>query len=517
MNPGSPGDSKSQEKIRCTSFNPPAPKLRWLLFSALSIVCAILIFGIATHGKGLAIYSDSISYLRLSRRLFAHYDTAIGTTLWPPFYPLFLASARLLGVDPLTGAYPLQFFLFAVMGGLLPFLFYRSGAIRCAPLAFSGVIICLCLFLKNAGELMSDLLFCNLVLLFFILIHRFIRRPSPGLLLALAILANAACAARYIGIALIAWGGLVILFTMLLLKKTLSPSLAWVGSFALLSSLFLIVWILRNHHLDGTFFGPREPSDYTLAPLARDTWLSFIYPFTAGFTPSKKLLGLNLLVLSAIFAVALWVLKGRAGGRQDASHQAAKVTGLMALTWSITYIAFLCHSAWTVRFDEIMPRFLLPIYVFEIFLVILAADRLFAKGFRITTAFIMVYLVSSVLVPAENVYLAPARNYRSNAFFDTVKAFAFPPDALLFSNDFNQLYFYTGLDNRGSLVKPEDTHFNPKFSLRNFPEAQNVYLIWMEPGKDYYITPSDPRLSPRLQMVKKIPGGTIFKVLPRQH
>ena len=214
-----------------------------------------------THGP--ALHWDSVNYLGVARNLLAGngFFDFDGTfyELWPPLYPAVLAAATLGFLDPLTVAGPLNALLF----GLTVFVFGWFLARRLAS-PFLRVLAPLALTLSlPLGEMswwaLSETLFILLTTLALVHADEFLARGRTSSLLWTAAFTALAWQAKYLGIALAAVVGLLILCAR---GGPLLRRIERAGVFALVAGTPMALWLLRNLVVFDTAIANRETVAY---------------------------------------------------------------------------------------------------------------------------------------------------------------------------------------------------------------------------------------------------------------
>ena len=236
-----------------------------LLLVLLAIVGAVSVLLSTRYGAVLAW--DAYDYIAAARNLIrgAGYTTYLGDpmVLWPPLYPALLAIVgAILGSDPFLQANivnALIFGLIVYLGGLLTFRHLSSFPV----LAFVGTLTVLFSISLFAVSLVAwtEPLFIVFVLLSIIFVESYLSKNDTTSLILLSSSVALSCLTRYVGVSLILWGALIIIVFR---RDGLKGRMAHLSLFILISALPLGIWLIRNYAISSTFFGPREPSGYTL-------------------------------------------------------------------------------------------------------------------------------------------------------------------------------------------------------------------------------------------------------------
>jgi len=226
---------------------------------ALFALAGIGMVMIATSKYGAGVSSDAARNLSTADNLLAGrgFVDLVGAplVLWPPLYPLLLAGMSLL---TRVATFEIAWYLNAILYGLNIWLagswFYN--VFRGSP--FYAVAASLALVLSRSmlrihANVASEPLFETFILIFFLSTTRYLEDGSRRELWVMCLAAGLGALQRYLGVALLAAAGIVILWRErrgLTLRGAL-PLLA--------SSAPLAAWLaLHNLPVSGALFGPRE-------------------------------------------------------------------------------------------------------------------------------------------------------------------------------------------------------------------------------------------------------------------
>ena len=362
---GSPGAGLAGGRRRRSGFLPGGTTLFLVGVSALG--AALVLARGAPHGP--VLHWDSINYLAVARNLlagegFLNFD---GTPLirWPPLYPLLLAAAGFGVLDPLRVAGPLN----AAIFGLTVFV---AGRHLCRRLesGFLAVWAPLVLAVSPAlGDLawwaLSGTLFVLLTTLALVQADDYLGNRRASSLLGAAAFTALAWQTRYLGIALAAAVGLLLLFFPgAPFRRRLRPA----ALFGLVAGTPMALWLLRNRLVSGSVVGDRDV--YFAAGEILGDLAGFLAGW-AGFDPAVWPLAAAALLLPAGAAL----LRGRASARPPRfSWRPATVFGLFAGLY--LGVLLLATMAGATLFG-IEGRYLAPVYIPLLVVGAVACDRLF--------------------------------------------------------------------------------------------------------------------------------------------
>ena len=380
-----------------------------LFLAVLAALGASLVLArMVNYGPGL-VGADSLHYVTTAQSLLAGkgFINGMGSlyTLWPPLYPLALAAAALLtGFDPLDVAGPLN----AAIFGLTVFIQGRWLRRRLESRFLAAWAACvLALSILPLGDAaawaLSEPLFMLLAMLALIEAEKYLSEGKRRSLAAAAAYGALACQARYIGVAVPFFTGLLLLCRAGggCKQRTQDAAVVWLAA-----GLPAALWMLRNYLLVGFFGGFRHPHDYPLPEVLRDIgailwrWLSFellmiglqppellslpprprydyLKQSTGGLQP-PELFSLDGGVWAAALAAAGWVLLRFPWKKQTlAAWRPLWIFGGFALIYLALFAAFtvLGHSDGLLR-----PRYVAPAYIPLLFAAAFALDRLGRAG-----------------------------------------------------------------------------------------------------------------------------------------
>ena len=257
-------------------------KKRFSLFPAVAgaLGAGLVLARQITWGVGLG--PDGINYAAIARNLlagegFTDFDGGV-STLWPPLWPLLLAAAGLGILDPIRVAGPLNAALFAltvfVLGRYLERRLESRFVARWATLAFA-LSAPLAEVSRQAMSEPAFLLFTTLAL---VAADRFFEHGVDGgaggnrgrsLLLRAAGWSALAWLTRYLGVALVASVGLL----LLLRRRGTAPArtrCADAGLYTAVAAAPMALWLFRNLRATGSPTGHTRAVEYSGTGLLAD-------------------------------------------------------------------------------------------------------------------------------------------------------------------------------------------------------------------------------------------------------
>ena len=429
--------------------------------SALAVLIANL--------SGIATGDDGVGYRAMADSLVAGngygYFLEDPVTVWPPIWPgLMAAVSRLTPLNALGAAIVLNAavsFGVVIAGNRL-----LRTVVSNARLVLLGTLV-FALGPSTVGlghVLMTDMAFALVVMTWMLVLIAFRRTGSWSMLLIAALLAWTGFGLRYVGLVLIAFGGLWLLLDH---RRSFVERIRNGVAYGIVAAVVPLAWMLRNRSIDGTFTGERNPSARGFVDNCFDvaaTLGRFLLPgFGNGFT--KIWAGIGIVALG-ITVVATWkVLQRRPDGtaRGDGPATVARrlwvaagtPLGLLLLVPTL-YMAYMLYVRTTTALNQLDLRLLYPAYFPLLILALALVDRARrlddtddARWWRLgwgaahvwAVANVAAGVVAMVAFAAGHPYFAG--NYESDTF-EEVRANpaldALPEDCRVYSNLPNGLY-----------------------------------------------------------------------------
>ena len=357
---------------------PRLPRLQGstLLLGALAAAGTALVL-LRGANQGVGLHTDSVLFMSVAKNLLAGqgFSQLAGVlhggqmVHWPPLYPMLLAAAGWVAGDPLAAAGPTNAAIFG-MTALISGWWLRKR-LRCHLLALWG---CLAVVLsiplaRDASWALSEPLFILLTTLALINIEGFLQEGRRSSWLWAAFYAALACLTKYLGVALVAAGTLLLLFQH---GASWPAKLKRTAGFVLIALVPLALWLLRNLSISGQFTGPRNGIHYSLPDILQGmahsllVWMHLDL-FQRSLPPAAAAVLVGALWLALAFAVAYCMVKAPRAWRSLC------VFGVFALT----YLAALASAmAAGTTWGGFQPRFLSPAYLPMLFVAVVTADKL---------------------------------------------------------------------------------------------------------------------------------------------
>src|SRR5688572_3549070 len=230
----------------------------WLFLSTLAVI-AIVLGGIATSKYGAGVSSDSTKYLSVAQNLLAGnglYDhRGLPLLSWPPLYSILLAGlSPLTGGDVFVAGWYFNVFLLGLNLFLSGVIFYQVFPDRPLYAYLASIFVFLSLSsLRMHATLSSDPFYLTLTLGFLIAVDGYIKKRSYRAFAWMVLFSVLAPIHRYVGLAITATAGIVILIQN---RRSLRTFLRDGFILGILSILPITWWLLvHNVMTHGSLWG----------------------------------------------------------------------------------------------------------------------------------------------------------------------------------------------------------------------------------------------------------------------
>lgn len=521
----------------------PSPRALWLSLAGMALL-AVLLGAVATGPYGPGVAGDGIAYLSVAENLrhglgFLKHN-GLPLVEWPPLTPLLLAAgAALTGADVLQVG---RWLNLLSLGGIV----FLGGALvyaslperRLWALVAGLVLLTSTSWLRVAANISSDPLFMVLVLGFLLASWRYLKRPGPGILLAMGLLAGLAAVQRYAGIALGATGALLILWTWRRSGRCGAPRrlAGELVLFGLLAAGPLLAWVLgHNLPATGTLSGVRPLERVQPLENLLDTYtkmMSWFLPYAlTDRAPSILFVGFGLGFLLGFNGIKAW----RRFGRRwlGAAH-------LPQLVFASLYLGLLVVSVLTqdVRF-RISDRYQAVLLPSVLVLLFTTLEELVLKGLpearlRLVCGVLTLLFGLWLVYPAYGTakYVLQARElgeYTYNQYTTRqqqeaditafLQAYPFEENAVLYANYTPAGWLATRRTTLNAPANDYPLHPEREHLLANFsgwPAQEPAYLLWFLPNEfDSYYPPEMLAEVARLEQIFKAKDGEVYRVYPK--
>ena len=359
-------------------------------FTLLLLALALLSAGLAlarTATYGVGLEWDPINYIGVARNLLAGHGfvNVIGDndpyTTYAPLYPMALAAAGFGLFDPYAVAAPLNAALLAltvlVMGQYFrrrlksPFLLVWASA----AVALSIPLIWAASFALSAS------LFILLTSLALIQCDKYLEKGQTSALILTAIFSALAWQTRYVGVAVPAAIGLMLLFQP---GATMMQKAQRVSAYSLIAAAPMSLWLLYNYLRIGELIGNRRPVEYSWPEIWRDIinianqgWEQIGFPLLERISAASGLDWIAFLIPALAATILLPLLYIYIAGIWRSRHQAERRSIIIFSAFTLLYLIIIIAGAVLGNTEfGIQARYLFPLYI-----PLLAAAALFMDTF----------------------------------------------------------------------------------------------------------------------------------------
>lgn len=358
-------------------------------FTLLLIALALLSAGLslartATYGVGLEW--DPINYIGVARNLLAGHGfvNVIGHndpyTTYAPLYPMALAAAGFGLFDPYAVAAPLNAALLALTV-LAMGQYFRRRLKSPFLLVWASAAVALSIPLIWAASFaLSASLFILLTSLALIQCDKYLEKGQTSALILTAIFSALAWQTRYVGVAVPAAIGLILLFQP---GATMMQKAQRVSAYSLIAAAPMSIWLLYNYLRIGELIGNRRPVEYSWPEIWRDVtnisnqgWEQIGFPLLERISAAG--LGWIVFLIAALAATMLLpLLYIYIAGLWHSRHQSEWRSIIIFSAFTLLYLIIIIAGAVLGNTEfGIQARYLFPLY-----LPLLAAAALFMDSF----------------------------------------------------------------------------------------------------------------------------------------
>ena len=509
---------------------------------------ALLAGAAALYGTrlGIGLSNDSVNYLRAARGLLdghglivmqaIHFDGPVPMTHWPPLYPLLLAGAGALGLDPEAFARGWNALLFSANVLLIGGLARRHGASAAGALFVAGLFVANLEVLRIHQMAWTEPTYFFTTFLALGLLARHLEMPSRAALWGAGACAALALLTRYIGIAVVAAGGLGLL---LLSRERLALRVRDAIQFGVVPGSALALWWLRNRMLpDEASYEHVSTSLPAWRPLLEQitrTLAGWLWPFPTGL--AARLPGSDAVLIAAVIlgaGVALTLLtRGalRPGNTPGGESQRDSRPALRFALYALCHLAFLYGTVFALFPIWIPdPRHLSPAVVALLVALACIAPRLTSRAaeprhfaLALGVALAALLLSHSVRATREQTHWArTGLGFREARFAgsDLIElARELPPGTPVFSNTLAVAALARMPDARWlpARSRPQHPEPNPRFAEqmgvleRELRERHGVIIVFARDG-DVFPNAAQLEQALPLRLLLAVPEGRAYSI-----
>jgi hypothetical protein len=507
----------------------------WAYLILLGLAGAWIVLA-ATSVYGAGVSSDSVFYLSSadSFAMGAGFFDFKGDPLtdFPPLYSLILGVLKWAsGVTPFVWG---RFINAASIAALI----VSTGLllIRCFPgrrlWFYLGTLITL-LFLPLytlAANIGSDILYILFSVWFCLAAGYFLETRSALWLAALALLAASCAMLRWIGLAFVVTGAMIILLAY---RDQLKKGLLYATLFAMLTSLPLALWLgARNYLLYGTL--GRAGVDLGLVDIVANLNLS-LYHILKWTSPNPALYCLPLLVLLVLVVI---IFNRKADWLRWMRRLFSNPILPVVLLTAVYFVAVHLTGYTGDHLQPFDDRYQAPLYFCILVILFSILDELVFShlaGRASQLAMLLFILVvglwgvDRLSALAQFMRISQAQGVVEYNDYNTKKMQRSPvivyllnnppdPGAVLFSNEPEALYFYLRRPVEMSPTDPDSLYpvAEKLTSLYpHWPPQGKAYLVWLKPSeKRHYYPPEALVQLARLEKLYKQWDGEVYLLSP---
>ena len=499
---------------------------------AMSLAGAWFLF-ISTRW-GIGLYPDSFVYVGAARSIlesdgFRFLDD-VGQfspiIQYPPLYSYSIAVFALMGMDALEGARWISILFFAANAVLMSNIAYRCTASHGAALIAAFFALTAFPLVYIHSQAVTEPMFIFLIFLACSVLARYLQQPRLWLLCAGSLIIGLSCLVRYVGVAFVLTGAMMVLcFGSTSWKQRLAHTVL----FSVLASLPFIGWVGRNlwsasDAVNRTFgFHPPALSDMMHATDTIGYWF-----FPSEIVDTMPWISRSGLLLVFIFFCWLVVKVGFPRSRYLQMVSACPVgyLGFLLISWSVNdQLLYLDTRTLALPFLAVM------ILVVSIITEWFRAARPATKSWRWFALDCVLIFISLMQMINGVVWLRHSYDdgigfaidrWRNSELLNLVKNGQAPN--LIFSNVPDFIYTLTG--KRAALIPrkvtpdkslknsvPNQHYAADLASMREELEKGQGVLIYFDDAEDrLWYLPSKTELEARLplQVLKTASDGTIY-------
>jgi len=511
------------------------------LYLALISLLGILFVFIVTFRYGPGLATDGARYLSTAESLingngFTEY-LGVPLTQFPPVYSIIIAA---IGLVTRADVFVIAQYLNILTFGLTIWLsgkFFR----KLFPESFlytyigSAIFVTSLSLLRMASNVLSDLMFLTVTIVFLMLTTDFIENPSRKNLITLGLLCAVSPLLRYAGLAYILTVSAIIL---IIRRKEFFKGIVQAGIFGLLTSLPVLLWVYFHNYLQtGILFGSRlPPNPQGNLQVTIEKVVHWLIPYSVTDRIPEWLIILFVLI---IFATGNRLVGWKNWGRQITS--AKFLPSLIFIIFYVNVLVFnvsysevrwpymdrihiiMLPSLMAIGFmtiRELLPFYLRQIPVIRLYMAVII---LFILWLPYPANNIQKYLRNSLQDGESSEYnIYNTRALNESGVWEFVESLDISEGNKVYSNYEPLAWLYarhTILKLPQGPVKPKAP--DPEEVLKSYPDWPGVdgagYVIWMkELGfKEYVLSPEQLTSKADFELLFSSKQGDVYRITPK--
>ena len=502
--------------------------------SALGMI-AILLGAVATSKYGAGVASDSTKYLSVAQNLLEGkglYDHKGAPLLsWPPLYPIILAGlSGLSGLDVFVVGWYLNVFLLGLNVFLSGVIFYRVFPDQPLYAYLASLFVLLSISaLRIHATISSDPFYLTLTLAFLIAVDGYIKQRSYRAFAWMLVLSVLAPLLRYVGLAITATAGIVILIENRNALRVFLRDGFILGS---LSVLPIAWWLIVHNVMTYNSLWGLSSQPVEVGENISMAFTKMLHWFVPYFTLLMPILMRPWIPLVALALILFWI------NRTHAEHGRAWVESFKSpsvyptiIYAAVYFIALALTVVSQDHRDLFSDRYYVILLVPTAILIFLTVDKLVLPHLNLSlrqAALLLPFVFWSVYpVYSIGEYLVEARqqgepsggnmfNNRTYREMPVVtrmlKIQAEQPQELFYSNYVDAVWFYTRQP--VSLLPFVDDDAPTTYA--GWPHDKPGYIIWFEPNEyKHYLAPEKIAEFAKVKLIFEGKGGKIYYVQAR--
>ncbi|HBG26853.1 MAG: hypothetical protein A2Y10_07695 [Planctomycetes bacterium GWF2_41_51] len=513
-----------------------------ILISFFSLLGGLFLLT-CTNFNGVGMSPDSAQYIAAAKSLVEGKGfldiTGKPIVSWPPFFSVLMAFFHFLGMDYLS--------VFSLINVLSFIIIIFTSSMWLLKISNSAVVATinalLVIFAKPLFHVHSNAWsepFFIAEICIFMLVLGYCKEEFDWRLILLAIVTSIATLTRYPGVVLVPIGCFYIFFKI---KGTYIGKIVRASLWGFVTSIPLLIWIMRNYLLTKTFTGERLEASLTLSHNLELTGKAINYWFLPLY-PAQLLSGwfVFILLLFLILSFGLFLAYKFFIYKKKPFD--------FSLTCQILFIFLygymIISSCTKIVLSPLSDRYLSPLFIplLSIFMYFLYISMRMKTNIGknqkepscqfvsiiIIALFLGVWLSSEaniVIAQAYSSYHQGFDGYNKSSFRNS-QAFAWVKEMKLkgkfFSNESPPFFIWTYYECEVSPQKymkeggtPETTRKINENSIKNlldsFKENEHVYLVWHLPNirKNFY-EPDELRSFCNMKLLAEFSDGLVYEL-----
>jgi len=485
------------------------------------------------NGKGVAVLFDETGTTVLNLWRTSINNPEISVFLWPPLYPVILAIPGLFNMNLVIGATIINMVLFGLNVFLFGFIIHDFTKSFLLSITGSFIILISEVTIGINTYVASEPLFIFLFLTGFLLLSKFLRnRKEKGnyvYLVFSSISFSLALLTRYIGIAFITAGAIVLLF---LGREKILKRIANSAIFTIIGFIPMLIWIIKLQAIG-------EPvRTLALYQISVEDLKNIPVVFAKWITTLNTAWIISLVIVIIGLAVFLFfyffLYRKKEGKLLELSQNYLNLK--LSLIFLISYIVLLFISRLLLAggFPLAQDRIMSPVFIFFLMAILLEIsylDVLFKKNlfkiiitliFMTFIAFNIIHTVKWATEIYENGKGFSQEYYIRSKTIQGIRKL--PEDTIIYSNAPDLIYYFT---KRPAIILPFKENTVTKESNSNFTKDIKIMEEKIKNGKGVIVyfegitrayLPSLNDLKTSLHLClnlnEKFDDGSIYRVCP---